>query len=178
MADHDQNDEQTLETEAVPEETEENEGKATVMPEADAVANINEPLLRLQADFQNFKRRSAEDQLRGAATARLGVILELLPVIDNFQRAFADVPGDIAKSPWYGGVEAIKQQFEGVLDSLGIAKIKTVGAEFDPTFHEAISHEPHPKYAENVVSEEFEAGYRVGEDVIRHARVKVSSRKA
>lgn len=150
-------------------------------PQADELtekkSDVNEPLLRLQADFQNFKRRSIEEQLRAVTAARLSVIVELLPVIDNFERAFADVPKEIEKSNWYGGVTAIKKQFETVLKNLGIERIETVGADFDPEVHEAITHEPHDKYAENVISEEYEAGYRAGDDVIRHARVKVSSGK-
>ena len=134
--------------------------------------------LRFKADLENFKRRSGEESARNVKVARLAVVLEFLPVIDNFDRAFSDVPQDIQESPWYGGVNAIKSQFESILKGLGIERIDTVGKPFDPNLHEAISHEESDQYEADTVSEEFEAGYRLGEDVIRHARVKVSSGNA
>lgn len=138
---------------------------------------LREQLLRATADFENYKKRTLADQGRALELARTGVILSLVPVIDNFERAFKTVPDHVAKDQWYGGVQAIKQQFEAVLKELGIEKIAAVGETFDPNLHEAITTEPSKEYDENVISEEFEAGYRLGEDVIRHAKVKVSSGK-
>lgn len=134
-------------------------------------------LARLQADFENYKRRSGEETARNSIVARLSVILELLPVIDNFERAFKDVPEKIRKDSWYQGITAIKQQFEQVLKRLGIEHIKSVGEAFDPALHEAIVHEPSKTYPADIISEEFEAGYRIGDDVIRHSKVKVSNGK-
>ena len=145
-------------------------------PEEDEVAVLKDQVLRARADFENFKRRQAEDNARTVQVARTDVILDLLPVIDNFDRAFADVPKDIDGTSWYEGVAAIKKQFEKVLEGLNIERIKTVGEQFDPELHEAIAHEASDK-AENEVIKEFEAGYRLGDQVIRHARVAVSSGK-
>jgi molecular chaperone GrpE len=146
-------------------------------PSDDRVADLEQQLLRIRADFENHKRRTAEERFRIAAVAQTDIVLQLLPVIDNFERAVKDVPKEVASSNWYEGIEAIRKQFSAFLDQLGIERIATVGQQFNPELHEAISHEPSSKYGENVVSEEFEAGYRLGEQVIRHSKVKVSSGK-
>jgi molecular chaperone GrpE len=138
------------------------------------LAEVKDSLLRVRADFDNFKRRAESDRTKTIQVARTDVILDLLPVIDNFDRAFADVPQEIESNNWYQGVAAIKKQFEKMLQDLGIERIETVGQEFDPELHEAIAHEASDQ-AENVVVKEFEAGYRLGDAVIRHARVAVSS---
>ncbi len=141
------------------------------------LAELREQVLRIRSDFENFKRRAEGEQLRVASTARVDVILELLPVVDNFDRAFKEVPEEISKSAWYGGIAAIKAQFEKILNDLGIERLKTVGEPFDPEVHEAIAHELSKDYDKDIVSEEFEAGYKFGDIVVRHARVKVSSGK-
>ena len=146
-------------------------------PADDDLAQVKDSLLRTRADFENFKRRAEEERTRTIQVSRTEVILDLLPVIDNFDRAFADIPQEIAETNWVGGVKAIKQQFDKVLEELGIERIKTVGEEFDPELHEAIAHEGSDQ-PENEVIKEFEAGYRLGESVIRHARVAVSSGQA
>lgn len=140
-------------------------------------AELKERLVRMAADFENFKRRTTEERQAFIQSARTDVVLDLLPVIDNFDRAFKDVPEEIQQSAWYGGVTAIKSQFEKVLADLGIERLPGVGSEFDPNLHEAIAHEPSDEHDENIISEEFEAGYRHGDSVIRHGRVKVSSGK-
>ncbi len=172
-------DSQTAADEAVSDTTQEAGTAEADSPETSAdsghAAELREQLLRAVADFENYKRRASSEQSRSVALARTGVILSLVPVIDNFERAFKTVPEQIASDPWYGGVQAIKQQFESVLKDLGIERIKSVGEPFDPNLHEAVTTEPSDEHAENVVSEEFEAGYKLGDEVIRHARVKVSS---
>jgi molecular chaperone GrpE len=130
---------------------------------------------RLQADFANFKRRTEAENVRIASVSKMAVVLDLLPVIDNFDRAFKNVPDEVAGTSWYEGIAAIKQQFEGFLENLGITRIKSVGEVFDPNLHEAVSTEPDEVHPKDTISEEFEAGYRLGDDIIRHARVKVSS---
>ena len=87
------------------------------------------------------------------------------------------MPKEIADSDWYQGFVGIQKQFDQVLDSLGIARIESVGQPFDPNRHEAVSHEPSDEYDKDVISEEFEAGYALGDSVIRPSKVKVSSGK-
>lgn len=143
----------------------------------DELAQVKDSLLRARADFENFKRRAEEERARTIQVSRTDVILDLLPVIDNFDRAFTDIPDEIKDTNWVGGVQAIKQQFDKVLDGLGIERVQTVGEPFDPELHEAIVTEDSAA-PENEVTKEFEAGYRLGEQVIRHARVAVSSGQA
>lgn len=138
-------------------------------------AELKQQLLRVHADFDNFKRRTQEERAELFDTARAEMALKLMPVIDNFDRAAGHVPEDIKKDPWYAGIEGIRKQFNDLLTELGIERIKSVGEEFDPNRHEAISHEPSDEHDKDTVSEEFEAGYTLGDSVIRPAKVNVSS---
>ena len=137
--------------------------------------DLKEQLLRLHADFDNFKRRTQEERAELFDTARAEMALKLMPVIDNFDRAAEHVPEPIQKDPWYAGVEGIRKQFNELLNELGIERIKSVGEPFDPNRHEAISHEPSGEHDKDTISEEFEAGYALGDSVIRPAKVNVSS---
>lgn len=141
------------------------------------VADLKEQLLRVHADFDNFKRRTQEERAELFDTARAEMALKLMPVIDNFDRAAEHVPEEISKDPWYAGVEGIRKQFNDLLSELGIERIKSVGEPFDPNRHEAISHEPSDEHDKDIVSKEFEAGYALGDSVIRPSKVNVSSGK-
>lgn len=149
------------------------------------MAELKEKLLRAHADFQNYQRRAEQDRLQIGSVAKAAVLLEILPILDNFERAFTSAPADVKGSPWYEGIAVIKQQFEKTLADFGVERIESLGQPFDPNLHEAISKEPSDKYDEDIVSEEFEAGYKLGDpsvaeragEVIRHAKVKVSSGK-
>lgn len=153
------------------------DGGPSDAPSDDSVAELKQQLLRVHADFDNFKRRTQEERAELFDTARAEMALKLMPVIDNFDRAAEHVPEGIKKDPWYAGVEGIRKQFNDLLTELGIERIKSVGEEFDPNRHEAISHEPSDEYDKDIISEEFEAGYALGDSVIRPAKVNVSSGK-
>ncbi|MDP9212110.1 MAG: nucleotide exchange factor GrpE [bacterium] len=142
--------------------------------EADA---LRVQMARLQADFSNFRRRTEEERLEVAALARTDLTLKLLPVIDNFDRAAKHVPEAVEKDPWYMGIEGIRKQFADMLAEFGIERIEAVGQPFDPELHEALSHEPSGEFDKDTVSKELEAGYRMGDTVVRPAKVQVSSGK-
>lgn len=144
---------------------------------SEELKELKAQLLRVSADFDNFKRRTAEERQDIIDAARADLALQFVPVIDNFDRAAQHVPKEIEQSDWYKGFEGIQKQFDQVLDSLGIARVESVGQPFDPERHEAVSHEPSDKHDKDTVSEEFEAGYTLGDSVIRPAKVKVSSGK-
>jgi len=145
-------------------------------PKTDALkqqlVELTGALQRERADAENLRRRHAAEitELRGRVKA--GVLSELLPVIDNFERALKHVPADLKDSDYVKGVQAVVKQFEQTLQQMGVERIRTVGEAFDPHLHEAVGMEEgegsHP-----VVSEELQAGYRLGDQVIRHAAVKV-----
>ncbi|MDP3999936.1 MAG: nucleotide exchange factor GrpE [bacterium] len=139
--------------------------------------NLREQMARLQADFTNFKQRTERDRLQMVADAHGDLAVQLLPVIDNFDRAAEHVPEQVKNDPWYTGVEGIRKQFNDLLKELGIERIEAVGQPFDPELHEALGHEPNDEYGKDVVTKEFEAGYKMGEKVIRPAKVQVSSGK-
>jgi len=136
------------------------------------VAELTEALQRERADSENIRRRH-EEQIAGLrSSVKAHVIKDLLPVIDNFERALQHVPQDLKENDYIKGVNAIVAQFEKTLQQIGVERIKTVGEVFNPEYHEAVSMEEGDGDKE-VVSEELQAGYKIGDDVIRHAMVRV-----
>lgn len=136
------------------------------------VAALTDALQRERADAMNLRRRH-EEQIAGLRTSiKASVVKQLLPVIDNFERALKHVPAELEGNDYIKGVQGIVKQFEKVLVDMGVARIATVGTDFDPRYHEAVSMEEGDGTRE-VVSEELQSGYRIGDDVIRHAMVRV-----
>lgn len=139
------------------------------------VAELTEALQRERADATNLRRRH-DEQIAGLKDmVKASVVRDLLPVIDNFERALKHVPEDLAGNDYIKGVQGVVRQFEKTLEQLGVERIKTVGEPFDPRFHEAISMEE-GEGTEEVVSEELQAGYKLGDEVIRHAMVRVTTK--
>jgi molecular chaperone GrpE len=139
------------------------------------VGELTEALQRERADATNIRRRHVE-QLAGLKDmVKAGVVEELLPVIDNFERSLGHVPDDLADNDFVKGVSAVVKQFEKTLTDIGVERIKTVGEQFNPHVHEAVSVDGEGD--NEVVSEELQAGYKLGNQVIRHAIVKVKREK-
>jgi molecular chaperone GrpE len=136
------------------------------------VADLTEALQRERADVINVRRRH-EEQLTSLKTlVKSQVIEELLPVIDNFERALKHVPSELADNDYIKGVQGVVKQFEKTLADIGVERIKTTGEPFNPALHEAVGMEDGGGEVE-VVTEELQAGYKLGDQVIRHAMVKV-----
>lgn len=141
----------------------------------DQVRDLTEALQRERADATNIRRRH-EEQINGLSImVKTDVVKELLPVIDNFERALKHVPKDLEKNDYIKGINAVVKQFENTMERMGVARIKTVGEHFDPELHEAVSIDE-GEGPNEIVSEELQAGYSIGNDVIRHAVVKVKRR--
>jgi molecular chaperone GrpE len=136
------------------------------------IAELTEALQRERADVINIRRRHDEQMASLKNIVKAGVVRDLLPAIDNLERALKHVPKDIEKHDYVKGVSGVVKQFEKTLSDLGVAKIKTVDEPFDPKFHEAVSMEDDGGHTE-IVSEELQPGYTLGDEVIRHAMVKV-----
>lgn len=136
------------------------------------VAELTEALQRERADATNIRRRHDEQLANLKTTLKAAVIEELLPVIDNFERALKHVPKDLENNGYVKGVQGVVKQFEQTLSNMGIQKIKTVGEHFNPHIHEAVGVEEGDGNQE-IVSEELQSGYQLNEIVIRHAVVKV-----
>ncbi len=136
------------------------------------IEELTDALQRERADAENIRRRHNAEiaNLRGRVKA--SVIHELLPVIDNFERALKHVPADLKDNDYIKGVQGVVKQFEKTLADMGVQRIKTVGEHFDPHLHEAVGTEEGDGEQE-IVTEELQAGYRLGDEVIRHAMVKV-----
>jgi molecular chaperone GrpE len=139
------------------------------------VADLTEALQRERADAMNIRRRH-DEQIAGLKTSvKAMVVRDLLPVIDNFERALKHVPADLEDNDYIKGVQGVVKQFEKTLADLGVTRIKTVDEPFDPHFHEAVSMEEGEGTTE-VVSEELQSGYAMGDEVIRHAMVRVTTK--
>lgn len=136
------------------------------------IIELTEALQRERADAMNIRRRH-DDQLANARNvAKTNVVRDLLPVIDNFDRALKHVPEELVSNEYVKGVQGVVKQFEKTLGDMGVERIQTVGAPFDPRYHEAVSMEE-GEGGEEIVSEELQSGYKIGENVIRHAMVRV-----
>jgi molecular chaperone GrpE len=136
------------------------------------IGELTEALQRERADATNLRRRHDEQIANLKNIVKANVVRDLLPVVDNFERALKHVPADLSENDYMKGVQAVVKQFEKTLSDLGVQRIETVGQPFDPRYHEAVSMEEGDG-AEEVVSEELQSGYTLGDEVIRHAMVRV-----
>jgi molecular chaperone GrpE len=141
------------------------------------IAELTEALQRERADSENIRRRHDEQVASLKNLIKANVVREMLPVIDNLERALKHVPKDLDGNDYVKGVQAVVKQFEKVLSDMGVERIRTVGEVFDPRYHEAIHMEDGTGTVE-VVSEELQAGYKLGEEIIRHAMVRVKMEEA
>ena len=155
---------------AVPEETP--EPVATV---ESVKAVMMDRILRLQADFDNYRRRTRQEQSELGAFVTQNLIKELLPVVDNFERALTSRPPD-DPSGFGAGVEMILRQLYGVLEKQGISVVETVGTMFDPSKHEAILKIEDSNLPEGTVVEELQKGYSISGKTLRPALVKVAGK--
>jgi molecular chaperone GrpE len=137
------------------------------------IAELTDALQRERADVINVRRRHDEQIASLKNVVKSGVVRDLLPVVDNFERALKHVPTELKDNDYIKGVQGVVKQFEKTLEDIGVARIKTVGEPFDPRLHEAVSMEDGEGTTE-IVSEELQAGYTLGDEVIRHAMVRVS----
>jgi molecular chaperone GrpE len=129
---------------------------------------------RTQADFENYRKRAAKDMTAAGARARIGVIREILPVVDNLERALSVAPeGD--GDPFVEGVRLVYRELEGALARAGIETIEPKGDTFDPNVHEALSMHPQEGAKSGTVVDVVEKGYRTADTVIRPARVVVAA---
>jgi molecular chaperone GrpE len=132
---------------------------------------------RTQADFENYRKRAAKDAATAGERSKAGLVRELLPVLDNLERALATaVHDDGDASPVVEGVRLVRADLVGVLERSGVESFDPVGEPFDPTVHEALSTRPAPDGTHpGIVMDVVEKGYRLNDTVLRPARVIVSA---
>ena len=128
--------------------------------------------LRLLAEYDNYRKRSQKEKENAWTTAKADTIKELLPVYDNLERALKQETADEAYAK---GVQMTMQQLKTVLEKLGVDEIPAQGEPFDPNVHNAVMHMEDDTLGENIVAEVFQAGFKMGEKIIRHAMVKVAN---
>ena len=133
----------------------------------------NDLLLRTAAEFDNFKKRTERERLSIAEFAKANVIKELLPILDNIDRAAA--LEDKTSADYIKGIELIVKQLEGLSLNLGISEVAQVGDAFDPNCHEAVMHTMDENLGENVIAQVLQKGYKIGDTVIRPAMVSVAN---
>jgi molecular chaperone GrpE len=129
---------------------------------------------RAQADFVNYKRRTTQELEQKIRDANGGLLTQLLPVLDDLQRALANVPADLAQQAWPQGIALIGQKLDQILQRQGLEQIGGEGDRFDPHIHEAVAYEEHPVYDEGQVASVYRVGYRLNDRVLRPAQVVVA----
>ena len=133
----------------------------------------NDQLLRMAAEYDNFRKRSQREKEALYADCKASVINALLPVADNFDRIFANPDGTL--EDYKKGVEMTFKQFSDVFKNLGIESFGEVGEEFDPNFHNAVMHTEDDSVGENTITTVIVKGYKLGDKIIRPAMVAVAN---
>lgn len=146
--------------------------EAKVKALEDAAAADKDKYLRLLAEYDNFRKRSIKERLDASADATAKAALEIISVIDNFERAMA---AECSDEGYKKGVEMIYGQFTEVIKKLGVEEIEALGKEFDPNLHNAVSQVEDENFGENTVSQVYQKGYKLGDKVIRCAMVVVAN---
>ena len=134
---------------------------------------LQDRLLRTAAEFDNYRKRIDRERRDQADSAKADAIEELLPIIDNLERALQAPVGTDGEG-YRKGVELVHQQMMELLRRRGVKPIQSVGADFDPRVHEAVVHEASADHREGEVMEELRRGYMLGERLLRPAMVKVA----
>ncbi len=127
---------------------------------------------RGQADFVNLKRRLEQDKADAVKYANSGLIIKVIPVLDDFERAVGAVPASMAGEAWVDGINGIARKLFAVLEAMGVGRIQAQGENFDPSMHEAVGSVPGE---EGKVVMELATGYRLNERVLRPAKVLVGN---
>lgn len=167
--------EETAAEETMAEEQAEAKEEAVVDEKDEKITELNNRLMRLQADFDNFRRRTQgeKEQLSGFVTA--GVVGKFLKVLDNFERAEASAEKTADLESLLTGMKQIRRQFEEVFKELGVEEIVAQDAKFDPNLHEAVMRGQNPDMEDETIDMVFEKGYKLHDRVIRHSKVRVIS---
>jgi molecular chaperone GrpE len=139
------------------------------------LAELKDRYLRALADLDNLRKRAQRDQAEALSYGATSVIGEILPVLDNFERALKAAQEAGEQGPLVDGVAMIRQQFLQVLEKRGIKPLEAVGQAFDPVYHEAIARVETADHPEGSVIEEVERGYQMGDAVLRPSKVVVAA---
>ena len=131
-------------------------------------------LLRKQAEFDNYRKRVERERLAASDAAASSMIEEILPLMDDLERALKADAGTEGGEAYRQGVELIHRQLGDILRKRGVRPIEALGADFDPHFHQAVAHEAAPGHRDGEVIEEFRRGYMLNDRLLRPSMVKVA----
>ena len=134
----------------------------------DELAEANDKYLRLAAEYDNYRKRTLKEKSDAYNDAYIDAVKAILPLADSLDKAIQFTPDD-------EGIKAITKQLKDIFTKIGVSEIESDGKEFDPNLYNAIMHEENEELGENVVTQTFEKGYKLGEKIIRHAMVKVAN---
>ena len=169
--------------EAQPEEQAEAKEEAKEEPAQEAepdpkdvkIEELTNRLLRLQADFENFRRRTASEKEQLSTFVTAGVVGKFLKVLDNFERAEASAAKATDMEGVITGMQMIRRQFEATFSELKVEEIPAQDHKFDPQLHEAVMRGHNPELEDEIIDMVFEKGYKLGDKVIRHSKVRVNA---
>lgn len=147
---------------------------ATLAAKEKEAERLQDRLLRLQAEFDNFKRRAARDKAEFLKFANESVLLEMLPVLDNLERGLASARAEAGATSLVEGIDMVARLFRAALEKFGVRPIQAVGAAFDPAVHQAVAQVEVAAGEDNQVLEEIQRGYLLEGRVLRPSMVKVS----
>jgi molecular chaperone GrpE len=148
-------------------------GELRVDPQAE-IARLRDQLLRTAADFDNFRKRARREQDDATRRGRETTVKDLLPIFDNLERAAAHAESGADAKAVSDGIRMVTKQFVDTLDRMGIKRVATVGQPFDPARHEAIQHLESKEHPAGTIVAEVQAGYAIGDFLVRPAMVVVS----
>ena len=161
--------------EAKEEAKEEAAKEAEPDPKDVKIEELTNRLLRLQADFENFRRRTASEKEQLSTFVTAGVVGKFLKVLDNFERAEASAAKATDMEGVITGMQMIRRQFEACFSELKVEEIPAQDQKFDPQFHEAVMRGHNPELEDEIIDMVFEKGYKLGDKVIRHSKVRVNA---
>ena len=139
------------------------------------IEELTNRLLRLQADFENFRRRTATEKEQLSTFVTAGVVGKFLKVLDNFERAEASAAKATDMEGVITGMQKIRRQFEATFSELKVEEIPAQDQKFDPQLHEAVMRGHNPELEDEIIDMVFEKGYKLGDKVIRHSKVRVNA---
>lgn len=141
------------------------------------VAQYKDQFLRAAADLKNYRRRTEEERASLIRNATAGLIMKLLPILDDFDLAMQHAPDEIRDHPWFAGIVGVQRKLQLVLESEGVKPIEALGQPFDPNYHDAVMHEDAGPEQAGKVLEDLRRGYMLHDRVIRPSMVKVGQER-
>lgn len=152
--------------------------KKLLQQERDKAAEYLDNWRRAAADFSNYKKRIEKDNAEFTKFANTTLITRLLPILDDFERAFQTVPDNLRALTWVDGIFLIARKMTAILEAEGLKPIEALNQPFDPRLHEAVIHEETDQHEDGIVIAELQKGYKLNDRVIRPTLVKVAKKKA